>query len=181
MPNSQDDLIARLMAGEFGPWAGQGFVPGGITILRPDTGQWETITAVPGDADLTESVVGPPQNMASLLDPTNEEMDLVSEFLDAGVEGLPVTVGIPSGVGGGGGVLASVVPAGAYTYLNFVTTDLGEVRLTQGDSNGVSGPLSPILMGTGLTAVDKDGAKWLPEVRMTSWFEGSGPGGEVNN
>lgn len=184
MGNTQDDLIARLMAGEFGPWAGQGFVPGGITILRPDTMQWETITAVPGDADLTQSTLGDEVAPGSTL-----EYAQGSELYAGGgfgyqqfgeVQGLPVTGGIPSGAGGGH-VLASVVPAGVYTYVNFVETDLGEVRLTQGDSNGATGPLSPITMGTGLMAVDKDGNKWLPQVRFDSWKDGSGPGGEVNN
>lgn len=167
MGNTQDDLIARLMAGEFGPWAGQGFVPGGITILRPE-GFWETITAVPGDADLTESVQGPAVNMAGLLDPTDVELALVEEFLGVAVPGLPVTVGLPSSVGGGGHVMASVVPAGQYTYLDFVQTDLGQVRMSEGTSNGVSGPLSPIRMGERRMEVDKDGNKWLPVVRFGS-------------
>lgn len=164
MGNTQDDLIARLMAGEFGPWAGQGFVPGGITILRPE-GFWETMTAVAGDADLTEAVQGEPVNLASLLDPTQGEADQVEAFLGAGVPGLPISMGIASGVGGGGNVMASVVPAAAYTYLDFVSTDLGQIRMTVGRSNGSTGPLSPIKIGQ-LTSVDKDGNKWFPVVRM---------------
>lgn len=172
MGNTQDDLIARLMAGEFGPWAGQGFVPGGITILRPDTMQWETITAVAGDADLTESLLGPPANISTLLDPTQAEADAVEAWLNAQVEdrvlGLPVTVGIASGLGGIPGFRAAAVPASQYTYQNFVTTELGEIRISEGTSNGISGPLSPIRMGERRQEVDKDGNKWLPVVRFGS-------------
>jgi len=159
-----DDLLRRLLAGEFGPWAGQGFVPNGITILRPDTWQWETITIVPGSADLTESVLGDPVDASSLTPGPD-------------VSGLEVPVGLSTPIAGGFGRPApSAVSAQSYSNADFVRTELGEVRLTIGTSNGVSGPLSPIKMGRGLQQVDKDGVKWLPVVRMQNEKQQGGGG-----
>lgn len=165
MTAQQDELIRRLMLGELGPWAGQGFVEGGITILRPDTMQWETITFLPGDAKLTNSVLSPRVSASTTwLDPTDEEAELVDEFLNAGIQGLETGVGLPAGAGGH--VMATVVPAQQYATADFVRTDLGMVRLTEGVSNGADGPLSPIRMGERRQEVDKDGNVWLPIVRF---------------
>lgn len=177
---TQDELLRRLIAGELGPWAGQGFVPGGITILRPDTMQWETILAVPGDADLTYSTLSAPVDTSSLLDPTDAETEMVNAFLDAGAPGGG-GLAAGTGVGGLGRPAAAVVSAQSYQIADFVRTDLGEIRLTEGMSNGATGPLSPIRNGPARDAVDKDGNVWLPVVRfggVDAERRGpSGPGG----
>lgn len=149
-----EQLLERLLNGEFGEWAGQGFVPGGITILRPGTWQWETITVVPGSADLTESVLGDPVDASSL-------------ELGPNVQGLEVPLGLSTPMSGGfGRPSASAVSAQAYSNADFVRTELGQIRMTVGISNGATGPLSPIKMGS-LQAVDKDGNLWFPVVRMS--------------
>lgn len=161
----QDELIARLLRGELGPWGGQGFVPGGITILRPDTMQWETIKYVPGSAELTESTLGDPVEMGSTVEWANE-VDL----------GLQVNLGLGSSVEASSGmpkVMASVIPATSYTAVDLPRTELGEIRMTHGISNGATGPLSPIRMGS-QNAVDRDGNLWFPVVRMG----GSGRSGD---
>lgn len=166
---TQDELVQMLITGALGPWAGQGFVPGGITILRPDTMQWETILGDPGDADLMTSTLGSPvQASSTWSEPTVEEQALVDAFLgDAGVHGLETGVGITTTVGGSfGHPLLSSVSAANYTYLDFVNTTLGEIRVTEGLSNGSTGPLSPIRNGPNRDEVDKDGNVWLPVVRM---------------
>lgn len=177
---TQDELIQMLISGQLGPWAGQGFVPGGITILRPDTGQWETILGVPGDADLMTSTLGDPVDISGLLDPTDAEQEMVNGFLDAG-GGLGGTIAGSGGGGGAGHPVASVVTAQNYTIQDFTRTELGEIRLTEGQSNGANGPLSPIRAGTNATEVDKDGNLWLPRVRfggVDAERRGpSGPGG----
>lgn len=158
---SQDELIKMLLAGALGPWAGQGFVPGGITILRPDTMQWETIVADAQDADLMHSTLGDPVDPSTTWEEATEEDKLL-------VEGLTTSMGIAPTVGGGsfGHVMASVVPASQYVIADFVRTELGQIRLTEGISNGSSGPLSPIRNGAARNVVDKDGVPWLPVVRM---------------
>lgn len=185
MSEIQDALLARLIAGDFGPWGGQSFVgTDAISILRPDTMQWETIRAMPGDAGLTESTLGDEQMMGSTLEWANSEDMTLSGYDPAGsstfVSGLTPTAG--PGIGGGiGHPSASVVSAQNYSYLDFVRTDLGEIRLTEGLSNGSTGPLSPIRNGPNRDEVDKDGNLWLPVVRIggvdAERRGPSGPGG----
>lgn len=177
MSEIQDALLARLIAGDFGPWAGQGFVgTDAIQILRPDTMQWETIRAVAGGADLTESTLGHEVQMGSTLEWANEEDTAASGYASGNqVLGIPPSAG--PGMGGGiGHPQANVVSAANYGYLDFVRTELGEIRLTIGTSNGATGPLSPIKMGRGLQQVDKDGNKWLPVVRMQNEKQTGGGG-----
>jgi hypothetical protein len=81
---TQAELLASLQAGVYGPWAGQGFVPGGITYLDPSTWQWVTIVGQPGSADV-EMTVGDP------VDP--------GELEEAPVPGLPVG-GLPPTIRG---------------------------------------------------------------------------------
>lgn len=171
----QDQLIARLLAGELGPWGGQAFVgDDGIMILRPDTMQWETIRAMAGDATLTNSTLGNPVEMGSTLEWANED--------DIGLQtGMGMTTSVGGSQGGMGHAQAAVVSAQSYSYLDFVRTELGEIRLTEGQSNGATGPLSPIRNGQARDAVDKDGNVWLPVVRfggVDAERRGpSGPGG----
>lgn len=176
---TQDQLVQMLVLGQLGPWAGQGFVPGGITILRPDTMQWETIVADPEDADLMHSELSDPVDPSTTWSaPTAGEQAHIDAFLaDAGVHGIATGVGLAPSVGSGfGHAMASAIPASQYTYVDFIRTTLGEIRLTLGTSNGVSGPLSPIKMGRGLQQVDKDGVKWLPVVRMQNERQTGGGG-----
>lgn len=180
---TQEQLLQLLISGALGPWAGQGLTPNGITILRPDTMQWETITADAEDADLMHSVLSDPvQASSTWSDPTRSEQQMVDEYLQGMDPGITATSGVTSSMPGGsfGHALASVVTASTYSNADFVRTELGDVRLNHGDSNGATGPLSPILLGSGLTAVDKDGNKWLPEVRFKDFGEGQGPGGVAN-
>lgn len=165
-----------LTLGQLGPWGGQGFVPGGITILRPETMQWETILATPGDADLMTSTLSEEVEPGSTLEYA-QGSELYPPF-GFGVPGLPINVGIPTDVGGsvGGHLMLSVVPASQYTWQHFSTTTLGEVRHTIGLSNGATGPLSPIVIGK-QNAVDRDGNRWLPVVRIANDNNRSGGGG----
>lgn len=155
MTLQQDELLRRLASGEFGEWAGQGFVDGGITILRPGTWQWETITFVPGSAELMSSELSDP------VDPGRLEFDPTFELglpVDLGLENVVQPPAMPK-------VFASVIPAVQYSQDDLPRTVLGEVRMTHGVSNGVSGPLSPIRMGS-QNVVDRDGNLWFPVVRM---------------
>lgn len=175
---TQDELIRLLTLGALGPWAGQGFVPGGITILRPDTMQWETIVADPGDAALMHSTLGDPVEPGSTLEPASPRDMELSGYEPQGALplGLPVTSGVTAGVSGGvPHVMASVIPASSYTIADFTRTGLGTVRMSEGLSNGASGPLSPIRMGLD-TAVDTDGNLWFPKVRMGG-IDSRGEGG----
>lgn len=151
---TQDELLAALARGDYGPWAGQGFVPGGITYLDPNTWQWVTIVGTPGSADV-EMTVGDPVDASSL----EEGPD---------VQGLPISAGVTPSVGGGsfGHLNASAVPATSYAIADFTRTSLGEIRMTEGISNGHDGPLSPVRMGENRQSVDRDGNLWLPVVRM---------------
>lgn len=169
MSDIQDALLARLMAGDFGPWGGQAFVgTDAISILRPDTMQWETIRGTAGGADLTESVLGPTVQMGSTLEWANEDdMGLSGYGSDDQNVVLGLTPQVGSGMGGGiGHPQTSVVSASNYSYLDFVRTELGEIRLTEGISNGSTGPLSPIRNGPARDVVDANGVPWLPVVRM---------------
>lgn len=154
----QEALLARLASGQLGPWGAQGFIPGGITIMRPD-GQWENIYYTPGDADLTTSVH------------EGEPVDVSGLELDADYEGtflapLGGALGPAVGGGGPGHVMASVVSAESYGDLDFTRTELGMIRRTEGISNGATGPLSPIRMGEKRNVVDQDGNPWFPQVRF---------------
>lgn len=175
---SVDELIRMLVAGQLGPWAGQGFVPGGITILRPDTMQWETIVGDPGDAALMHSELGDPVEAGSSLEPASPRDMELSGYVETGgiPQGLPITTGVTGGVQGAAPhVLASVIPASAYVIADFTRTALGAIRMSEGLSNGVSGPLSPIRIGND-QAVDKDGVPWLPVVRIGG-IDSRGEGG----
>jgi len=153
----QDALLARLARGELGPWGGQGFIPGGITVLRPE-GQWENIYYTPGDAATTYSEhSGDPVDVSGLE---------IAEGYDGTFTALGGHLGTSVGGGGPGHPLASVVAADSYGDGDFVRTSLGEVRMTEGLSNGASGPLSPVRMGMARTSVDRDGNLWFPVVRM---------------
>lgn len=177
---TQAELVQMLMSGLLGPWAGQGFVPNGITILRPDTMQWETIVGDPGDAALMHSELGDPVEAGSSLEPASPRDMELSGYEPQGALplGLPVTSGVTGGLSGGGGVphvQASVIPASSYQIADFVRTSLGTVRMTEGLSNGATGPLSPIRIGLD-TAVDVDGNLWFPKVRMGG-IDARGEGG----
>lgn len=166
---TQAELLNMLLAGQLGPWAGQGFVPGGITILRPDTMQWETIVGDAGDAALMHSTLGDPVEAGSTLEPASpRDLELSGYVAEGGVPaGLPTTGGQAPGVPGGiPHVLFSVVPASSYTVEDFTRTALGAVRITEGQGNA-TGPLSPIRIGSGLDEVDQDGNLWLPRVRFS--------------
>lgn len=163
----QEALLARLARGELGPWGAQGFIPGGITVMRPD-GQWENIYYTPGDADVTTAEhVGSPVDVSGLE---------IAEDYDGTFTALGGAIGTAVGAGGPGHPLASVVSAQSYGDADFPNTTLGEIRLTIGTSNGATGPLSPIKMGRGLQQVDPDGNKWLPVVRMQNERQGGGGG-----
>lgn len=168
----QDALLARLAAGELGPWGAQGFIPGGITVMRPD-GQWENIYYTPGDANLTYSEQqGEPVDVSGL--------ELNEEYDGTFVTPLGGALGSGTGAGGPGHVMASVISAESYGDADFVRTTLGEIRHTEGMSNGVSGPLSPVRMGEKRNVVDTNGVPWFPVVRfhgVDSERHGGGTGG----
>lgn len=168
----QEALLARLANGELGPWGAQGFIPGGITIMRPD-GQWENIYYTPGDANLTYSEqVGEPVDVSGL--------ELDESYEGTFLSPLGGAIGTSTGAGGPGHVLASVIAADSYGDADFVRTSLGEIRHTEGSSNGVSGPLSPVRMGEKRNAVDRDGNPWFPVVRfhgVDAERSGGGTGG----
>lgn len=167
MSEVQDALLARLIAGDFGPWGGQSFVgTDAISILRPDTMQWETIRAVAGDADLTEATLGHEVGMGSTLEWASED-DMDASGYGTGnqtVTGITPTAG--PGMGGIGHPSTAVVSALTYADADFVRTELGMVRQTEGLSNGVSGPISPIRFGEKRNVVDRDGNPWFPQVRF---------------